>query len=60
MLESASMVVQDQDTYSFWSMNLFLLLVVGIVVFGYFVLLIRKRWQKNFLHESDKGDADAK
>lgn len=54
------MVVQDQDTYAFWSMNLFLLLVVGIVVFGYFVLLIRKRWQKNFLHDSDKGEQDEK
>ncbi len=48
------MVVPDQDTYSFWSMNLFLLLIVGIIVFGYFLLLIRKRWRKNFLHESDQ------
>ena len=54
------MVVQDQGTYSFWSMNLFLLLIVGVVVFGYFLLLIRKRWQKNFLHESDKGKPDEK
>lgn len=48
------MVVQDQDTYTFWGMNLFLLLIIGIAVFGYFLLLIRKRWQKNFLHDSDK------
>jgi hypothetical protein len=54
------MDVQDQDTVSFLSMNIILLGIVGIVVFGYFVLLIRKRWLKNFLHDGDKRGPNGK
>jgi hypothetical protein len=58
--ERSHMDVQDQDTVSFLSMNIILLGVVGIIVFGYFVLLIRKRWQKNFLHDADKRGPNEK
>jgi hypothetical protein len=48
------MEAQDQGTVSFLSMNIILLGIIGIVVFGYFLLLIRKRWQQNFLHHGEK------
>lgn len=47
---------QGQDTYSFLSQNIILLGIIGIAVFGYFLLLIRKRWRQNFLHQSDKNE----
>ncbi len=54
------MDAQDQGTVSFLSMNIILLGIIGIVVFGYFLLLIRKRWQQNFLHQGDRKKKDVK
>jgi hypothetical protein len=54
------MGAQDQETVSFLSMNIILLGIIGIVVFGYFLLLIRKRWQQNFLHHGEKKKPDEK
>lgn len=54
------MGAQDQGTVSFLSMNIILLGIIGIVVFGYFLLLIRKRWQQNFLHHGEKKKPDEK
>ncbi len=52
------MTVQEQDTVSFVSMNIILLGIVGVLVFGYFVLLIRKRWRQNFLHPDERRKDD--
>lgn len=51
---------QDQGTVSFLSMNIILLGIIGIVVFGYFLLLIRKRWRQNFLHHGDRKKRNEK
>jgi hypothetical protein len=52
--ESYAMVVQEPDTVSFVGMNLILIGVVGLLIFAYFVLLIRKRWKQGFLHQVDE------
>ncbi len=43
----------DTDTVSFVGMNLILIAGIGLLIFIYFVLLIRKRWQQGFLHPDD-------
>ena len=45
---------QEPDTVSFVGMNLILIGVVGLLIFAYFVLLIRKRWKQGFLHQVDE------
>lgn len=45
---------QEPDTVSFVGMNLLLIGVVGLLIFAYFVLLIRKRWKQGFLHQVDE------
>ena len=41
----------DSESISFLGMNLLLIAGVGLLIFLYFVLLIRKRWKENFLHK---------
>jgi len=48
---------QEPDTVSFVGMNLILIGVVGLLIFAYFVLLIRKRWKQGFLHHVDEKKA---
>jgi len=43
----------DSEGVSFLGMNLILLGLVGLLIFGYLVLLIRKRWKHNFLHDPE-------
>ncbi len=38
----------------FFRDNLLLIGILGIVIFGYLILLIRKRWKQNFLHRSQE------
>jgi hypothetical protein len=42
---------------NFLGLNIVLIGVVALVIFGYLVMLIRKRWKKNFLHEVDDKQA---
>ncbi len=51
---------QDQGAVSFLGMNIILLGIIGIAIFGYFLLLIRKRWRQNFLHHGDRKKKDEK
>jgi hypothetical protein len=44
----------DSDTTSAILTNVLLIAVVGLVIFFYLLILIRKRWKKGFLH--DVGD----
>ncbi|MEW6511566.1 MAG: hypothetical protein AB1428_11490 [Bacteroidota bacterium] len=44
---------QDPQSVNFLGLNFILIGVVALVIFGYLVLLIRKRWKKNFLHDVD-------
>jgi hypothetical protein len=41
---------QDSESVTFLGLNLILIGVVGLLIFGYLVMLIRKRWKHNFLH----------
>jgi|APIni6443716594_1056825.scaffolds.fasta_scaffold478446_1 hypothetical protein len=47
----------DSDSVSFLGLNVIVIAVVLLLIFAYFVLLIRKRWKAGFLHpvEPKKG-----
>ena len=45
------MIQQEPQSVSFLQQNLLLISIVVLAIFGYLVLIIRKRWKKNFLHE---------
>jgi Flp pilus assembly protein CpaB len=40
----------DSETVQFVGLNIIVIAVVLLLLFGYLVLLIRKRWKANFLH----------
>ena len=42
---------QDPQTVSFLQENLLLIGVIAFAIFGYLLLLIRKRWKKGFKHD---------
>jgi len=44
---------QDSQSVDFLGLNIILISVVALVIFGYLVMLIRKRWKKNFLHDAE-------
>jgi hypothetical protein len=47
---------QQPESVDFLSQNIILIGVVALGIFGYLVLLIRKRWKKNFLHDVDEAE----
>jgi hypothetical protein len=49
------MLVQAPDDISFLNMNVLFIGFVALVVFIYFVLLLRRRWKNKFLHQSPKN-----
>ena len=50
------MLAQTPQDVSFLNLNVLLIGVVGLLVFGYLVMLIRRRWRSKFLHEKAKGE----
>jgi hypothetical protein len=51
----------ESEGVSFLGMNIIVIGVVLLFLFGYLVLLIRKRWRANFLHPADsKKDGEKK
>lgn len=44
---------------NFLGLNIILIGIVALVIFGYLILLIRKRWKKNFLHDVDDKEKKA-
>jgi nitrogen fixation/metabolism regulation signal transduction histidine kinase len=44
----------------FLGLNIILILVVVLIIFGYLVLLIRKRARQNFLHHVEPDDKGKK
>ena len=46
---------QEPESVNFLGLNIILIGIVAIVIFGYLLMLIRKRWKQNFLHEVDKA-----
>ncbi|HXX63385.1 MAG TPA: hypothetical protein VEO56_06260 [Bacteroidota bacterium] len=46
-------MTQDSQSFDFLTLNIILIGLVVLVIFGYLVMLIRKRWKKNFLHDAE-------
>ena len=40
----------EQETQNFLGLNFIIIGGVALIIFGYLVMLIRKRWKQNFLH----------
>lgn len=48
------MTLQEPQAVNFLQENLILIGVAAIVIFGYLVLLIRKRWKRGFRHDDGR------
>jgi hypothetical protein len=44
------MFFQDKESVSFLGWNIILICCVLLLIFGYLVMLIRKRWKQGFVH----------
>jgi len=42
-----------QETQNFLGLNIIIIGGVALIIFGYLVMLIRKRWKHNFLHSQE-------
>lgn len=45
-------MIQSPEGVDFISMNFIAIGGIGLLIFVYLVLLIRKRWKQNFLHQT--------
>lgn len=45
---------QDPQNVSFLGWNLIILGIFGIAVFGYLIVMVRKRWKSGYTHRSGK------
>lgn len=50
----------DSENVSFLGLNVIVIGIVLLLIFGYFVLLIRKRWKAGFLHPAEPKKDDGK
>lgn len=46
--------MQSNEGIDFIGQNLIAIGIIGLLMFVYLVFLIRKRWRKGFLHDSEK------
>jgi hypothetical protein len=46
----------ETTAVDFFRDNLVLIGIIALVIFGYLVMIIRSRWQRNFLHRDEKKD----
>ena len=44
-------MIQSPEGVDFLGMNFIAIAGIGLLIFVYLVLLIRKRWKQNFLHQ---------
>ena len=44
---------ETSQSVDFLGSNIIVIGIVFLAIFGYLLLLIRKRWKHNFLHEPD-------
>lgn len=49
------MATQDPQTVSFLQENLLLIGIISFVIFGYLLLLIKKRWKRGFRHDDESN-----
>lgn len=50
--DSHLLMSQNPEGVNFIGLNIILIGVVALAIFAYLVMLIRKRWKKGFLHDS--------
>ncbi len=51
-------MIQSPDSVDFIGLNFIAIAGIGLLIFVYLVLLIRKRWKQNFLHQTpEKKDS---
>ena len=48
------MIAQTPQDVNFLNLNVLLIGVVGLIVFAYLLMIIRRRWKSKFLHEKTK------
>ena len=48
------MILQNPDEVNFFKDNLLLIALVAVVIFGYLLMIIKKRWRQGFLHRKHK------
>ncbi len=48
------MIAQTAPDVNFLNLNVLLLGVVGLILFLYLLMIIRRRWKSKFLHEKPK------
>ncbi len=53
-------MIQSPEGVDFLGLNFLAIGGIGLLSFVYLVLLIRKRWKKNFLHESPEKNSSQK
>ncbi len=46
-------MMQNSEGVTFLGENLIAIAAIGLLMFVYLVLLVRKRWKKGFLHEKE-------
>ena len=49
------MVFQDPEEVDFFRDNLVLIALAALVIFGYLVVIIKKRWKRGFIHSKQKN-----
>lgn len=52
MVHVYSAMIQTPESVDFLSLNFIAIGAIGLLIFVYLVLLIRKRWKQNFLHQA--------
>jgi len=50
------MLIQEPQEVNFFRDNLVLIGIVALGIFGYLVMIIRKRWRQNFLHRKQREE----
>ncbi|MGA9120883.1 MAG: hypothetical protein WB699_16070 [Bacteroidota bacterium] len=45
--------MESNDVLDFILQNLIAIGVIGLLMFVYLIFLVRKRWKKGFLHDTD-------
>ncbi len=45
---------QSQEGLDFIAQNILAIGIIALLMFVYLVFLVRKRWRKGFLHDTDK------
>ena len=51
-------MIQSSEGVDFLGLNFIAIGGIGLLIFVYLVLLIRKRWKQNFLHQSPDKKSD--